>query len=157
MSVSQRMRLVVFQPDIAGNLGAMLRSAACFDAAVDVIGPCGFALSDKALRRAALDYAGPQDVRYHVDWAAFRAAGDPGRLVLLSTGAQTSLWQPRFRPEDRLLVGRETGGVPDEVRAAADLAVRIPMPGGGRSLNVGVAAAIALAEVARQRAGADTG
>lgn len=144
------MRLVAFQPDIAANLGAMIRLAACFGTAIDVIEPCGFPFSVKALRRAAMDYAEHAEVERHASWDAYQAARPPGRLVLLSTAAETSLWGFRFRPDDRLLMGRETAGAPAEVREAADAAIRIPMRPELRSLNVGMAAAIALAEALRQ-------
>lgn len=143
-------RLAAYQPDIAPNLGAMIRIAACFDAELDVIGPCGFPFSVKALRRSAMDYAEIARVTHHVSWEAFRTDRAPGRLVLLTTRGADDLWSHAFAPTDTLLVGRESAGVPDEVHAAADAALRIPMPGGGRSLNVAVSAGIALAEAQRQ-------
>ncbi|MEL6678265.1 MAG: tRNA (cytidine(34)-2'-O)-methyltransferase [Pseudomonadota bacterium] len=145
------MRLAVFQPDIAANLGAMIRTAACFGCPVDVIEPCGFPFSVKALRRAAMDYADLAEVTRHDDWSAYLAAREPGaRLVLLSTRGTVPLWQHRFLPTDTLLMGRESAGVPDVVHDAANATVAIPLPGGGRSLNVSVAAGIALAEATRQ-------
>lgn len=144
------LRLAAYQPDIAPNLGAMIRVCACFDAGLDVIEPCGFALSDKALRRAAMDYADRAEVVRHRSWDAYRDAPRAGRLVLLSTRGATPLWDFGFRPGDTLMVGRETAGVPASVAAAADAALVIPMPGGGRSLNVAIAAAIGLAEALRQ-------
>ncbi len=142
--------LAAYQPDIAPNLGAMIRLCACFGADLHVIGPCGFALTDRALRRAAMDYAAMAPVRQHVSWNTFQAEPRPGRLVLLSTRAETGLWDFAFRPGDMLMVGRESAGVPDEVHAAADVRLRIPMPGGGRSLNVAMAAGMALSEAWRQ-------
>jgi len=143
-------RLAAFQPDIAPNLGAMIRLCSCFGLGLDVIGPCGFAMSDKRLRRAAMDYSKRADVRLHVSWDVFRAAFRPGRLVLLSTAGTCTLWDFAFASGDTLMVGRESAGVPEDVRAAADAAVAIPMPGGGRSLNVAMAAGIALSEAQRQ-------
>lgn len=146
------MKLACYQPDIAQNLGAMIRIAACFAVPIHVIGPCGFPFSDKALRRVAMDYAERAEVAHHVDWDNFLKARPQGRLVLLTTDATVSLWAHRFAPGDILMTGRESAGVPPKVHAAADVRLRIPMPGGGRSLNVAVAAGIALAEAARQAA-----
>ncbi|MEL6125906.1 MAG: tRNA (cytidine(34)-2'-O)-methyltransferase [Pseudomonadota bacterium] len=144
------MRLAVFQPDIAANLGAMIRTAACFGCPVDVIEPCGFPFSVKALRRAAMDYADIADVTRHDDWSAFRAAQAPdSRLVVLSTKGAVDVWDHAFKHTDVYLMGRESAGLPDHVHAAADAVIRIPMPGGGRSLNVSVSAGIILAEALR--------
>ncbi|WP_112320349.1 tRNA (cytidine(34)-2'-O)-methyltransferase [Oceanibium sediminis] len=145
-------RLATYQPDIAPNLASMIRTAACLGVPVDVIGPCGFPFSAKAYRRTVMDYEAQADVTHHVDWDAFLAARPPGRLVLLSTSGERGLWDHGFLPGDTLLMGRESAGVPPEVAARADVILRIPMPGGGRSLNVAVSAAIALAEAVRQTA-----
>lgn len=143
------LRLAAYQPDIAANLGAMVRICACFGAGLDVIEPCGFPYSDKAMRRAAMDYAEKVAVTRHDSWEHF-ADVPRGRLVLLTTRAAVPHWDFAFRPGDTLLVGRESAGVPDQVHAAADAALMIPMPGGGRSMNVAVSAAIVLSEALRQ-------
>jgi tRNA (cytidine/uridine-2'-O-)-methyltransferase len=143
------MRIAVYQPDIAGNLGTILRLGACFGVPVDVIEPCGFPFSDRALRRSAMDYAAGVDLVRHADWAAFRAAR-PERLVLLTTHGAIALPQSRFDRDDILLLGSESSGVPEPVHAAAALTVRIPLRPGFRSLNVAVAAGIALGEALRQ-------
>jgi tRNA (cytidine/uridine-2'-O-)-methyltransferase len=146
------MRLALFEPDIPQNAGAMLRLAACLGLAVDVVGPCGFHLSDRALRRAGMDYLDRVALVRHASWHAFRAVQD-GRLVLLTTrGARTHL-DFAFRPDDTLMVGRESAGVPDFVHAAADARLRVPMAAGLRSLNVVTAAAIVLGEALRQTGG----
>jgi tRNA (cytidine/uridine-2'-O-)-methyltransferase len=146
------MRLALYQPDIAGNVGTILRLAACFSVAVDLIEPMGFAFSDRALARAGMDYAAQAQVTRHADWAAFerRVAG---RIVLLTTRGGTRLDDARFAADDVLLLGSESAGVPDDVHHRADLGVRIPLAGGFRSLNVAVAAGIALAEGLRQTGG----
>ena len=148
------MRLAAFQPDIAQNLGTMIRTCACLGVPLDVIEPCGFPFSVKALRRAAMDYADLADVTRHDDWDAFlaqrEAAQGRSRLVLLSTHGTTRIWDHAFTPQDVLLVGRESAGVPAEVVEAADAIITIPMPGGGRSLNVAVAAGMVLSEATRQ-------
>lgn len=143
------MRIALFQPDIAGNVGTILRLAACFGAAVDIIEPCGFPYSDRSLKRAGMDYAALASVTRHADWASFRASAG-GRLILLSTRGETLLPQAAFRADDILLLGSESAGAPHHVHAAADGAVRIPLRAGFRSLNVAVAAGIALHEAMRQ-------
>ncbi len=143
------MRIALYQPDIAGNVGTILRLAACLGVPVDLIEPMGFAFSDRALARAGMDYAAQADVVRHVDWSAF-ARAVPGRIVLLSTMAATRIDETRFLPGDTLLLGSESAGVPPDVHDRADLRVTIPMRQGFRSLNVAVSAAIALGEALRQ-------
>lgn len=146
------MRLALYQPDIAQNTGTMLRTAACFGFAVDVIGPTGFDMSDRALRRAALDYLPHVDLMRHLSWDTFlgQRVGGAGRLVLLTTQAPTDYWDFAFSNDDTLLVGRESAGVPEHVHAAADQRIRIPIAASLRSLNVAVAAAIVMGEARRQ-------
>lgn len=146
------MRLALYEPDIAGNTGTILRTAACLGAGVDLIEPMGFPWSDRALARAGMDYAGHVAVRRHADWPAFLAAA-PGRIVLFTTRGADPLAAARFEGDDTLLFGSEIAGVPDSVHRRADLRVRIPMRAGMRSLNVAVSAAIALAEALRQTGG----
>lgn len=146
------MRIALYQPDIAGNVGAILRTAACLGLGVDLIEPMGFAWSDKALARAGMDYAGAVDVVRHADWDAF-AAGVRGRIVLLTTRGAVRLHDARFHPDDVLLMGSEGAGVPDDVHARADLRVLIPMRVGMRSLNISVSAGIVAAEALRQTGG----
>ncbi|MCA3724293.1 MAG: tRNA (cytidine(34)-2'-O)-methyltransferase [Phenylobacterium sp.] len=143
------MLLALFQPDIPQNLGAAIRLGACLDTPVHVIEPCGFPLSDKAIRRAALDYGGPGEVVRHPDWSAFRAAAR-GRIVLFTTRGASPLHDFAFAPDDVLLFGRESSGVPDFVHAAADARVIIPLSRGRRSFNLTVSAAIGLSEALRQ-------
>jgi tRNA (cytidine/uridine-2'-O-)-methyltransferase len=144
------MRLALFQPDIAPNAGAMLRLCACLGVAADVIEPCGFVWSDAKLKRAGMDYLDQVDLRRHASWEAYRAARGPGRLVLLTTRGDVALPGFAFRGDDVLMVGRESAGVPAEVHAAADARVAIPLAAGARSLNVALAAALALGEALRQ-------
>src|SRR5688572_4121908 len=139
------MRLALHQPDQAGNVGAILRLAACLDVPVDIIEPCGFAFSDRALKRAGMDYAELAQVARHPVWSAFRAATE-GRIVLLTTKGDLRLPDARFEPGDILLLGSESKGVPAEVHEAAALRVRIPQAPGTRSLNIAAAASICLAE-----------
>jgi tRNA (cytidine/uridine-2'-O-)-methyltransferase len=149
---AQAMRVALYQPDIAGNVGTILRLAACLGVGADLIEPMGFAFSDRALARAGMDYAGRAEVTRHVDWAAFEAQLR-GRLVLLTTRGGIRIGDAAFRTDDVLLMGAEGSGVPPAVHARADLAVRIPLAPGMRSLNVAVAAGIALGEALRQTGG----
>lgn len=143
------MLLALFQPDIPQNLGAALRLGACMGVSVHVIEPCGFPLSDKAIRRAAMDYGEPADVIRHAGWTEFHESRG-GRIVLFSTKGAAPLHAFSFCPDDILLFGRESVGVPDEVHEAADARVFIPLAAGRRSLNVTVSAAIGLSEALRQ-------
>ncbi|WP_316013587.1 tRNA (cytidine(34)-2'-O)-methyltransferase [Roseobacter sp. HKCCA0434] len=145
------MRLVAYQPDIAANLGAMIRICACMGVPLDVIEPCGFPLGTKTLRRAAMDYAMKAEILRHDDWTAFRRTQE-GRLILLTTRGDVDLPALRLRPGDAIMVGRESAGVPGAVAGACDVRAALPMPGGGRSLNVAVAAGMALYEAMRQGA-----
>ena len=149
------MRLALFQPDIPQNLGAALRLAACLGVPVDVIEPCGFPLSDRAVARAAMDYAARAEVVRHAGWDAF--AGNPlraqGRLLLFTTRAASPFQDFDYRPGDTLLFGRECAGVPDEIHAAADARLFIPLVAGARSLNVVTATAMALGEALRRTDG----
>jgi len=144
-------RLALFEPDIPQNTGALLRLAACFGVAVDLIEPLGFLLDDKRLRRAALDYAALAEVRRYASWQAYMAERDVrSRLILLTTAGVVSLPGFAFAPDDTLLLGRESAGVPATVHRAAAARVAIPLRPGARSLNVALAGAIALAEALRQ-------
>jgi tRNA (cytidine/uridine-2'-O-)-methyltransferase len=143
------MRLALYQPDQAGNVGAILRLAACLDVPVDVIEPCGFAFSDRALKRAGMDYAQMAAVTRHSGWSAFVSAGG-GRIVLLTTSGETRLPEARFEPGDVLLLGSESRGAPWEVHDSAALRVRVPQAPHTRSLNIVAAASICLAEALRQ-------
>jgi tRNA (cytidine/uridine-2'-O-)-methyltransferase len=146
------MRLALFQPDIPQNAGAVLRLGACLGVPVDIIEPCGFVLSDRRLKRAGMDYIAAADIARHESWASF-AATRRGRLVLLTTKGDTAYHHFAFRADDTLLLGRETAGVPDEVHRACDARLRIPLMPGRRSLNLAVAAALALGEALRQTDG----
>lgn len=144
------MRLALFQPDIPQNTGTMMRLCACMNVAMDIIEPCGFALSDKNLKRAGMDYLAHLDLTRHMNWQSFRTADKTKRVVLLTTKAETRFTDFAFRADDTLLVGRESAGVPDEVHGACDDRVIIPMARAVRSINVAVAAAMALSEALRQ-------
>ena len=149
------MRLALYEPDIPQNTGTMLRLAACLGVAVDVIGPTGFDMTDRTLRRAGLDYLAHADIARHSSFAEFDAARvlRASRLVLLTTRSRMPYTSFAFRADDTLLLGRESAGVPDPVHQGADARLRIPMRPGLRSLNVAVAAAMVLGEALRQTGG----
>ncbi|MEQ1509962.1 MAG: TrmH family RNA methyltransferase [Sphingopyxis sp.] len=144
--------LAIIEPEIAGNVGAMLRTAACFDVAVHVVEPCGFAFGDASLRRAGMDYADNLVLQRHVDRNAFvdHIQQSGARLILLTTNGDTNLYRIAFEPGDIIAVGNEGSGAAQSIHDAADVRARIAIKAGMRSLNVSVAAAIALAEALRQ-------
>ncbi len=144
------MRLVLFEPDIPQNTGAVMRLAACLAVGLDVIEPCGFVLDDRRLRRALMDYLTLLDWQRWPSWEAYRDGDHPGRLVLLTTRADRSSAGFSFRHDDRLLLGRESAGVPDAVHAHADVRLRIPMADQARSLNVALSAAYILGQALHQ-------
>jgi tRNA (cytidine/uridine-2'-O-)-methyltransferase len=146
------MRLALHRPDQAGNVGTILRLAACLGVAVDIVEPCGFPFSDRALKRAGMDYAEMAAVTRHSGWEAFEARL-AGRLVLFTTAADAlPLPGAGFERGDALLFGSESLGAPEALHKRADLRVRIPQVEGTRSLNLAVAAGIGLAEALRQTA-----
>lgn len=143
------MRLCLFQPEIAGNVGAVMRLGACMGIAIDLIEPLGFEWDDKRVRRTAMDYIDHVHVTRHSSFKEFRAA-QPGRLVLFSTKGEASPYEFDFDPGDILLFGKESGGVPAEVADCADAVLRIPIRAHVRSFNLATSAALALGEALRQ-------
>ena len=148
------MRISIFQPDIPQNLGALLRVSACLSVPLDIIEPCGFAFSEKKLRRTAMDYISQADFRTFIDYQAFKDQQKKerpnSRVILLTTKSSKNYLDFKFRKNDRLLLGRESAGVPEYVHETVDDAVTIEMPGKGRSLNVVVSCVMVLSEAIRQ-------
>lgn len=145
------MRIALYQPEIAGNVGAVLRLGACMGAAVDLIEPMGFVWDDKRVRRAAMDYIDHVSVTRHAGFESFLATlASTARLVLFTTRASHSLYDFAFQPDDILLFGQESAGVPQEVADTCHARVRIPMRAGVRSMNMASSAAVALGEALRQ-------
>ncbi len=147
------MRLALYQPEIALNVGAILRLGACLGVPVDIIEPCGFPFDRRAVRRSAMDYYDHVALTRHRSWDAFIASHEAqreARLVLLTTRGERSYQSFAFTEGDTLLAGSESAGVSDAVRQAADARVRVPMVAGVRSLNVAVACAMVLGEALRQ-------
>ena len=153
------MQIALFQPDIPQNTGTILRTCACLDVAAHIIEPAGFAVSDRLFRRAGMDYIDQVSLTRHDSWSHFddwrRQAGY--RLLLLTTKGAGSYLDFRYDGADILLFGRESKGVPEEVFAAADARLRIPVRAGLRSLNVAVAAAMVVGEALRQTGGFNQG
>lgn len=117
---------------------------------VDVISPCGFPFSLHAMRRQVMDYGDIAEVVHHDSWERFQADRPRGRLVAMTTKAAEPLWRFRFAPGDTILMGQESAGLPDEVHAVADARLVIPMAPGTRSLNIAIAAGMAVGEAVRQ-------
>jgi tRNA (cytidine/uridine-2'-O-)-methyltransferase len=152
------MQIALFQPDIPQNTGTILRLCACLDVTAHIIEPAGFPVSDRHFRRAGMDYLDQVTIMRHDSWSKFEQwRNDKGyRLVLFSTKGTSSYLEYRYNVDDILLFGRESAGVPDDIVTAADARLVIPIRPGLRSLNVAMAAAMALSEALRQT-GAATG
>lgn len=150
-----KMRLALFQPDIPQNTGTLLRLGACLDIELDIIEPCGFIFSERTLKRAGMDYLDMVRYRRHHSWEHFLQyrAEHPeeyGRIVLLTTHASEPYYNFEFRPNDIILMGRESAGVPEEVHQTADARLLIPMNHNARSINVAVSAVMVVGECLRQ-------
>jgi tRNA (cytidine/uridine-2'-O-)-methyltransferase len=149
------MRIVLFEPDIPQNTGTILRLCACLGVEAHLIEPAGFPISDRAFRRAGMDYLDQVAIVRHTSWSAFETFREQAgyRLLVFTTRATVSYLDHRFTADDLLLFGRESAGVPEAVHARADARLAIPMRPGLRSINVAVASAIALGEALRQTHG----
>lgn len=149
------MRLALFEPDIPQNTGTLLRLGACLGVGIDLIEPAGFLMSDRALKRAGMDYLDLAELTRHASWDAFLAAHQArgGRLLVLTAKGALSYTGYEFAASDTLLLGRESAGAPQEVHDAADARLRIPLKPGLRSLNVALAGAMVLGEALRQTKG----
>jgi tRNA (cytidine/uridine-2'-O-)-methyltransferase len=146
------MRIALYQPDIPQNAGTILRLCACFGVEAHIIEPSGFPTTDRAFRRAGMDYLDAVTIVRHPSWQSFAdwRSRLGYRLLVFTTAAAHSYLDHRYQPDDILLFGRESAGVPAEVHGAADARLKIPIRESLRSLNVAVAAAIAVGEALRQ-------
>lgn len=147
------MRIALYEPEIAGNVGAVLRLGACLGVAVDLIEPLGFQWDDARVRRTAMDYIDHVSVTRHAGWEAFLATIGSARLVLLTTKASENAYRFAFRPDDILLFGKESAGVPEHVHQSCPARIRLPMMGEVRSMNLAMSAGLAVAEALRQTGG----
>lgn len=149
------MRLALFQPDIPHNTGTLLRLGACLDLPLDIIEPCGFIFNEKAMKRAGMDYLDIVKYRRHNSWDDFldyrkKHPDKYGRIVLLSTHASIPYTKFEFKPNDTILMGRESAGVPEAIHNLADSRLLIPMNKNTRSINVAISAAMVIGEALRQ-------
>ena len=144
------MRIALFEPEIAGNVGAVLRLGACLGAAVDLIEPMGFAWDDRRVRRTAMDYIDHVDIVRHASFDAFKASIGSRRLLLFTTKSDQSAYNFEFKADDVLLFGKESAGVPAAVADACHARLRIPMRTQVRSMNLAMTVALALGEALRQ-------
>lgn len=149
------MRLALFQPDIPQNTGTLLRLGACLDLPIDIIEPCGFIFNEKAMKRAGMDYLHLASYKKHTSWQDFLDYRDAhkdeyGRLILMTTKSTTCYTDFEFKPNDIILMGRESKGVPEAVHQIADARLTIPMNQNTRSINVAVSAVMVIGEALRQ-------
>jgi tRNA (cytidine/uridine-2'-O-)-methyltransferase len=148
------LKIVLFQPEIAQNMGAIVRLCACFGISLGVIEPCGFPFSSKALKRAMMDYGELNDVEKYINFQKYfdhkKVQSSESRMILFTTKGEECLWDFKFSVGDHLFFGNEGHGVPNSVAIKSDARVYIPMQGGGRSLNLSISAGIALGEATRQ-------
>lgn len=146
------MRIALFEPEIAGNVGAILRLGACLGAAVDLIEPMGFEWDDRRVRRTAMDYIDHVSITRHADFEAFKATIGTQRLILFTTKSRQSAYDFGFRPDDILLFGKESAGIPSAIADVCDVRITLPMRPQVRSMNLATSAALALGEALRQTA-----
>ena len=148
------LKIVLFQPEIAQNMGAIVRLCACFGISLGVIEPCGFPFSSKALKRAMMDYGELSDIEKYINFQKYfdhkKVQNSESRMILFTTKGEECLWDFKFSVGDHLFFGNEGHGVPNSVAIKSDAKVYIPMQGGGRSLNLSISAGIALGEATRQ-------
>ena len=147
---SAAMRVALYEPEIAGNVGAVLRLGACLGAAVDLVEPLGFQWDDRRVRRTAMDYIDHVTIARHADFDAFISTIGPQRIILFTTRSDQSAYDFRFRADDILLFGKESAGVPATVADACHARIRIPMRPQVRSMNLATSAGLALGEALRQ-------
>ncbi len=147
------MRLAAYQPDIPQNTGALIRLCASFGVPLELIEPFGFLWDEKKIRISAMDYFDLVELTRHSSWQKFQTHFSTQRIILLSTKASVNYTQFEFRPDDVLLLGRESAGVPEDVHASVDGRVLIPLNPAARSINMAMAGGIVLAEALRQTNG----
>lgn len=144
------MKLALYEPDIAGNVGTIIRMAACFDLELDIIEPCGFPFDEDKIKRASMDYFKYVNLKKYINFEDFRNGNLDSRIILLSTKASTNYTEFQFRGNDILMVGRESAGVPEKIHNSVDARVVIPMKNNMRCLNVAISLAVVTGEAMRQ-------
>ncbi len=149
------MRLALFQPDIPQNTGTLLRLGACLDLPIDIIEPCGFIFNEKAMKRAGMDYLHLASYKRHNSWQDFidyrkDHPNEYGRIILMTTKSTKPYTDFKFKPNDIILMGRESAGVPESIHELADARITIPMNQNARSINVAVSAVMVIGEALKQ-------
>ena len=145
------MKILLYQPDIAGNVGTIIRLAVCFDIELNIIEPCGFPFDeDKIVKRSAMDYFKFVKLKRYDSFESFKKDNSESRIILLTTKSSKPYYDFEFKENDVVMVGRESAGVPEEIHEAVDDRLLIPMKNGARCLNVAVSLAIVTGECLRQ-------
>ena len=142
--------IALYQPDIPQNTAAIIRLCSCFDTSLEIIEPCGFHLDDKRLKKVAMDYLNNSKIIIHKSYKNFLIKKKNARIILMTTKAEKNYLDFKFKPNDTILFGRESKGVPKIVHKKSYQRIKIPLKNGARSLNVSMAAAITLSEALKQ-------
>ena len=142
--------IALYQPDIPQNTAAIIRLCSCFDTTLEIIEPCGFNLHDKRLKRVAMDYLDKSKIIIHKSYKNFLSLKKKSRVILMTTKAEMKYYNFKFKPNDTILFGRESAGVPEIVFKQSTQKLKIPLKNKARSLNISIAAAITLTEALKQ-------
>ena len=143
-------KIALFEPDIPQNTAAVIRTCSCLGANLEIIGPCGFLLSDKRFKRVVMDYMNEKDIKFYKSSENFFKSKEKQRIILMTTKASISYTKFKFNKNDTILFGRESAGVPDDIHRLIKDRLRIPMKNNMRSLNIASSVAIILAESLKQ-------
>ena len=144
------LNIALYQPDIPQNTAAIIRLCSCFDTTIEIIGPCGFHLDDKRLKRVTMDYLEKSKIITYKSYDSFLLNKKKSRIILMTTKAKKNYYEFKFKPEDTLLFGRESAGVPKIVHNNSYQQLKIPIKKNTRSLNISIAVAITLSEALKQ-------
>ena len=143
-------KIALYEPDIAQNTAAIIRTCACLGADLEIIEPCGFLFSDKRFKRVVMDYMDEKTIKFYQSSEEFFKSKKDQRIILLTTKSDLSYTKFKFVGNDTLLFGRESAGVPDNVHNLIKHRLKIPMMSDKRSLNIASSVAIVLSENLRQ-------
>ena len=147
-----RPKIALYQPDIPQNTAAIIRTCSCFGVMIEIIEPCGFIINDKRFKRVVMDYLDKKMIKFYKNYVDFfqTKKKEKGRIILMTTKANTSYTKFKFKPTDTILFGRESAGVPEKIHKLVDNRLKIPLSFKKRSLNLASSVAITLAESLRQ-------
>ena len=143
-------KIALFEPDIPQNTGAIIRTCACLGVKLEIIGPCGFLLTDKRFKRVVMDYLNQKDIKFYQSIDDFFKEKDSQRIILMTTKASINYHSFKFKKGDTILFGRESAGVPERIHKIIKNRLKIPMEKNKRSLNISSSVAIIIAESLRQ-------